>query len=174
MYRGDKVGTLTLTPVKGLVVVAERERVAGGGQRVEGNPPAVRGEDRVGGVGGVQIPSEEPLDGAVPLGRCLLGQDTFACVDTQQIVQGVAAGQVLGEQMGAGQFGEQAAGLTEREPDEGGRSGCGDVGPEMQAQQVEQARGRGGQRVVEPGEDGPHVGGDFAAGEGVEAAVAVA
>jgi len=92
-----EVGAFLAAPVEGLVVSGEREGVAQGRQRVEGDAPAGGAEEGGGGGCGVQVPGEEPLQGAVPLRRCLLGEDDLGGVDAQQVLQGVAAGCVLNE-----------------------------------------------------------------------------
>ena len=64
-------------------------------------------------------------------------------VGTQQVVEGVPAGDVLGDQVGAGQFAQQVAGVGLSYGGEAGGGGDADVGAGVDAQQPEHPRGLG-------------------------------
>ena len=77
-------------------------------------------------------------------------------VGAQQIVGGVPAGNVLGDQVRADKFAQQAASRRFSYCGEAGGGGDADVGAGMQAQQPEQLRRRGAELLVGPGEHRPH------------------
>src|SRR5439155_22869821 len=115
-----------------------------------------RRQDRVqqfvGGVGGVQVVVENPVGGVVARLRGVGGVRELARVRPQQVVQGIAARDVLGEQVGTDEFGQQRAYPLDRYRREAGRGGRGEVRPGVQPEQPEQPGRVGRQRLVRPGE----------------------
>ena len=88
-----------------------------------GSGPA-RVEQPVGGVGGVGVVVEHAGSarlGGRRLGSSVVGQ--VGGVGAEQVVQGVPAGRVLGEQVGAGQLGQQPPDLGRGAAGEAGRRG---------------------------------------------------
>jgi hypothetical protein len=120
-------------------------------------------------VGGVQVVVEDTLGVCVALlvGVGAVGQ--LGGVGAQQVVQGVPAGVVFGEQTGPHQFGQQGAGLIHGKGGEAGRGGYADAGSGVQAEQPEQPGGGWGEGLVGPGEYGLDVGGGVVPGEHVPA-----
>lgn len=57
----------------------------------------------VGGVGDLQVVVEDAVHGRLLLGGRVEGAGLFGDVGTQQVVEGVAAGHVFGDQVCAGQ-----------------------------------------------------------------------
>ena len=78
-----------------------------------------------------------PARRAVAGGLVIVNVRLFGGVGPEQVVEGVPAGAVLGEQMPAGQLGQPLAGLVRRDPGEAGRRADGDVRAGVQAQQPE-------------------------------------
>jgi hypothetical protein len=66
---------------------------------------------------------QHPADGGVALVGGVVGVGEVGGVGTEQVVEGVAAGYVFGEQGGAGQLGQQRPCLSRREPRQAGRRG---------------------------------------------------
>ncbi|MFF7979844.1 hypothetical protein ACFZDK_12030 [Streptomyces sp. NPDC007901] len=119
----------------------------------------------------MQVVVEEPADGGLPGVRVLVLQGAFGGVGAQQVVAAVPAGRALGEQMGAGQLGQQRADPGRVVARDGRRRGRGDVRARVQGQQPQQPGRAGAQRPVRPGEHRPYVPGRVRVGERVQAAV---
>jgi hypothetical protein len=83
-------------------------------------------------------------------------------------MQGVAARDVLDDQVCAAEFTQRRPYVPQRLAAEAGRRRCGDVRARVQPEQPEQAGGRGAQGVVRPGEHRSDVGGGVLAGESVQ------
>ncbi|GIF68464.1 hypothetical protein Ais01nite_64990 [Asanoa ishikariensis] len=117
------------------------------------------------GVGGVEVVVDQPALGGQPelLDRWVAGQLTG--VRPQQVVTGVPAGQVLGEQVRAGQLQEQPARGGRVDAGEAAQGRCADVRAGMDAEQAEQFGRRRAQRAVRPQEDTPEIGGGVPARE---------
>src|SRR5262249_11421087 len=101
---GQQHGTLRGEPGHGLPMVGE---VFGGDPRlggIEGERVLGRGQQPVGGVGGVQVVVKEAVGGAAALLVGIGGVGQVGGVGTQQVMEGVPAGGVLGEQAGPGQL----------------------------------------------------------------------
>ena len=64
-----------------------------------------------GGVSGVQVVVQRPADGRPPGGIAVEGAGLLGGVGAQQVMEGVTAGGVLGDQVRAGKFGQQVARL---------------------------------------------------------------
>jgi hypothetical protein len=62
-----------------------------------------------GAGGGVQVVVEHPADGGVAVGGAVGVAGLLGGVGAQQVMQGVPAGHVLGDQVRAGQLAQQAA-----------------------------------------------------------------
>lgn len=92
----------------------------------------------------------------------------------EQVVEGVPAGAVFGDEVQAGEFGQQRPGPAQGQSGEGGGGKQGEVGAGVQGEQPEQAGGLVGDLTGGPGEDGADVHGGVRAGERVEAAVGLA
>ena len=95
-------------------------------------------------------------------------------VDPQEIVQGVPAGGLLGDEVGAHQLREQGPDLGDGQTGEAGRGRSGDVRAGMQAEQPEQPRRVRRQRPVGPGEHRAYIGTEVTRAERVEKRPAVA
>jgi len=61
--------------------------------------------------GGVQVVVEHPADRGIAVGLANDVVGLLGCVGAQQVVEGVPAGEVLGDQVRAGQLAQQAAGV---------------------------------------------------------------
>jgi hypothetical protein len=145
-------------PGVGLLVVADVvRRDAVGGRRQDERVPAGLADHR-GAVPGVQVVVEVPALGGGSLGGGVVRLDQLLRVAAQQVVELVAAGRVLGEQVRLGQLGERPVRLRGRQAGETGGRGPPDVRARVQAEQPEQARGGRGQDAVRPGEGRPDVG----------------
>jgi hypothetical protein len=83
----------------------------------------------------------------------------FSGVGAQQVMEGVTARFVLGEQVGLAQFGEQAADLGQGEAGQAGGGVEGDIRARGQAEQPEHPCCLRGQLPAGPGERGPDAGG---------------
>jgi len=123
----------------------------GPGSGGEGGAGPGRGEDhrlpgRVqqagGAASGMQVVVECPAGGGVPVGLAAGVAGLLGGVGAQQIVEGVPAGDVLGQQAGAGQPGQCLAGLVCGDGGQAGGGGGGDIGSGVQAQQPEHPRRR--------------------------------
>jgi len=111
-------------PGKTVVVVGEGFRGHAGVRRRELDRCPGRTEQLGGGVRGVQVVIEEPVQRGPALIVAVMGVGLFAGVGTQQVMQGVSAGCGLGEQVCPGQLDQQAAG-PDRRP---GRPGAAPAG----------------------------------------------
>jgi len=80
--------------------------------RGEGDRLLGWGQQVAGGGGGVQVVVEDPADGGVAAGLAAGVVGLLGGVGAQQVVEGVPAGDVLGDQVGAGQLAQQGAGLV--------------------------------------------------------------
>jgi hypothetical protein len=87
------------------------------------------------------------------------------------VVEGVATGRVLAEEMGGGELGQERTRRSDGEGGECGRRRSREIGTGVQGQQPEEAGGGRRQRAGGPGEHGGDVHGGVVAGEGVETAV---
>ena len=101
-------------PGQGPVVVAERIRMRAFGCGRWGQRVGVGGEEPVGGVGGVQVVVEQPVERRPPVASGVLVVGEFTGVGAQQVVEAVAGGRGLGDEMQRGQFGQQRAGPAGR------------------------------------------------------------
>ena len=70
-------------------------------------------DQRGGGVSGTQVVVERPADRRPPGGVAVEGAGLLGGVGAQQVMEGVTAGGVLGDQVRAGQFGQQVARLRQ-------------------------------------------------------------
>src|SRR4029453_15524033 len=131
-------------------------------------------EESVGGVGGVEVVVEEAVGGGVALRVGVVGVGEVGGVGAEQVVQGVAAGGVLGDQVRAGEFGQQPARFARGLAGEAGRGGGGDVGAGVQAEQPEQPGRRWGEGGVGPGEHRADLRGGVAGVQRVEAPTGLA
>jgi len=120
--------------------------------------------------GGVQVVVEEAMHGRVPDLLAVVRLGLLGGIGAEQVVEGVAAGRLLGEQVRAGQLGQRRAGPVRLDRGEAGRGGEADVRPRVQAQQPEQPRRGGAQRAVGPREHRADVGGQVTPIEGIERA----
>ncbi len=87
--RRSQAGPLRLTPGERLIQRSEAQRLDTGRQRAQRDPAVMRGDDRGGRLGGVQVPGEDPADrgGTVRLG--LLGAGPVGRIHPEQIVEAV-------------------------------------------------------------------------------------
>jgi hypothetical protein len=121
-------------------------------------------------AGGVQVVVEEAIHGRVPDRLAVVRLGLLSGVGAEQVVEGVAAGRVLGKQVRAGQLGQRRTGLIRLDRGEAGCGGEAYVRPRVQAQQPEQPRRGGAQRAVGPGEHRSDVGGEVTPIKGIERA----
>nr|WP_232075338.1 hypothetical protein [Phytohabitans suffuscus] len=103
----------------------------------------------------------------------VVGVRLFGGVRAQQVVEGVAAGQVFGGEVGVAELGQESPCAAGGHGGEAGGGGRADVRAGMQAEQPEEPGRVGCEGVVGPGEHGADVGGAVT-GEGVEPVGAVA
>lgn len=117
---------------------------------------------------------EHALDRRAPEVVAFTDAGLFSGVSAQQVVEGITARSLFGEQVRAGQFGQQGAGMAGRDAGQVGCGGCADAGAGVQAQRPEQPGGAGAQGAVGPGEYCPDVGGGVTAVKGVQRNVGLA
>lgn len=79
------------------------------------------------------------MAGLVAFGVAVSGAGLLSGVGTQQVMDGIPAREMLGDQMGAGELGQQGAGAGLARACQAGDGGDADIGAGMQAQQPEQA-----------------------------------
>jgi hypothetical protein len=101
----------------------------------------------------LQIEGVQPFTGGEPPVVRFRGPGQLGGVDPQQVVERVAPGGVLGEQVQAGQLAQRRQGRREGAPGQRRGGVDGQVRPRVQAEQPEQAGRLGAQRAVRPGED---------------------
>jgi hypothetical protein len=89
-------------------------------------------------------------------------------------VEGIAAGGVLGDQVRAGELGQQRPHLRDRDASEAGGGAGREVGAGVEPEQPEQLRRASAEGVVGPGEHRPQVGGGVPGVELVEAVAGLA
>jgi hypothetical protein len=157
--RGNQRRMLGLEPRERLRVVGRRFRAHSlrGGRQV--NRPAPRIKVLASRVGGVQVVIQNPLNRRMADCLAVNGVGEFGRVGTQQVVAGVPAEPVLGEQAGSRQFAESGPGPPPGNPGHarGGRQRY--VRTDMNAEQAEHRRGRRAQTAVGPGQHDAHAGG---------------
>ncbi len=110
---GDKhqIGAFGFTPPQGLVVAGKGQRLAGTRRWAKRDAWSFRVKDRVGGVGGVKVPAEQPLQCSVALWGGQRGGGAFGRVDTQQVVEPVPPAARLLQEAGVRQALQQVPGL---------------------------------------------------------------
>ncbi|MDQ0936197.1 hypothetical protein QFZ49_006172 [Streptomyces turgidiscabies] len=125
----------------------------------------------VGRVRGVQIVVEHAVHGHAPDVVTVVPGDQFGGVGAQQVVEGVPAGHMFGEQVSANQLGQQDTGARQRYVGQRGDRRQGGVGAGVQPQQAEEPGGVGTERLVGPGEHRPYLARGLPAVQGVQASV---
>ena len=108
---GEQDLVLGLEPGQGLPVIGGLLGGGAGPGRGEGDRLLGWVQQAGGAGGGVQVVVEHPADGGVALGLAVGVAGLLGGVGAQQVVEGVPAGDVLGDQVRAGQLAQQAAGL---------------------------------------------------------------
>ncbi|HUZ38012.1 MAG TPA: hypothetical protein VMV17_16950, partial [Streptosporangiaceae bacterium] len=83
----------------------------------------------------MRVVVKDPVHGGVADVLAVMGAGLFGDVGTKQVVEGVPAGDVLGEQVLANQFGQRCTGLVWLDRGQAGHGGQGDVRAAVQAQQ---------------------------------------
>ena len=131
------------------------------------------GQQYVGGTGGMQVVVEHPMRCRAPVGVGLFAVGQFGGVVAKEVMEGVPARGVLGEQVRADQFGQQFASAGRRYPGQARQRRQCDIRPRMQAEKPEEAGRLSAQRPVGPGEHRPCLGGGIPAVEGVQAVVGI-
>jgi hypothetical protein len=121
-------------------------------------------------MSGVQVVVEDAMHCSVAHVLAVARVGLLGGVGTEQVVEGVPARGVLGEQVRAGQLGQRSAGPVWRDRGQARRGGAGDIGARMQAQQPEHPRRVVAQGAVGPGEHRPDVGSGITSVEGVKSA----
>jgi hypothetical protein len=161
---GRQHRTLSGEPGQGLLVVGEMFRGHPGLGCSEVDRLPARVQQPGTGVRGVQVVVKQPVDGDATLLVEVDAAGKVCGIGAQQVVEAVAAGGGLDDQVRLGQLGQQRPYLYQREAGEAGRRSSRDAGAGVQAEQPEQPRRRRGQRVIGPGEHRPYVGGRGIAG----------
>ncbi|WP_411293161.1 hypothetical protein [Streptomyces sp. CBMA156] len=101
----------------------------------------------------MQVPVEHPAQCGLALGRGFLLLGLVGGVGAQEVVELVAVGCALFDEVGADQGVQELAGATGREAGEGGRGVQSEVGARVEAEETEEACDLFRQRPVGPGED---------------------
>ena len=122
----------------------------------------------------VQVVVQDPADRGFPVGRAVVDPGLIGGVGAQQVVEGVPAGCVLGDQAVAGQFTKQAAGLGLVDRGKAGGGADADVRAGVEAQQPEHAGRISAELPVGPGEHGMDADGWITGIQDVQAAGRVA
>jgi len=128
----------------------------------------------MGGVSGVQVVVQDPVDRCVPFIVGVVDVSQFGGVGPQEVVEGEPARRPFLEQVRTAQLGQQLAYLPLWDPGQACRGEDGKVGARVQPQQPEQPGRLAAEPLVGPGEDRTGVGGWVAAGERVQPASGVA
>jgi hypothetical protein len=118
---GQDIGVFSVEPGDRGRYVRQRLGVGAGRGRIEPDLRAVRIQDQVGGVGGVQVEVDHAAQRVVPLGVAVVGVGLVGRVGAEQVVEGVPAGGAFADQVRPAQLVERAAGAGEVE---GGQPGC--------------------------------------------------
>ena len=108
---GEQDLVLGLEPGQGLPVIGGLLGSGAGPGRGEGDRLLGWVQQEGGAGGGVQVVVEHPADGLAPVGVAVGVVGLLGGVGAQQVVEGVPAGDVLGDQVRAGQLAQQAAGV---------------------------------------------------------------
>jgi hypothetical protein len=117
---------------------------------------------------------QRAVDGLMPFGLRVGPGGQIGGVGAQQVVEGVPAGCVLGDQVRVRQLVDQDPGPGRRERGEAGGCGGGDVRAGVQAEQPEHPCRSRTEILVGPGEHHPEAAGGIPGVQGVEAASFVA
>jgi hypothetical protein len=137
---GEKDLVLGLEPGHCLLVFGGPLRSGARPGRGEGDRLTHRVQQGGSPVGGVQVVVEGPADGFAPFGLGVGVTGLGGGVSPEQVVEGVPAGGVLGDQVDSGQLAQQPAGLGLACSSEAGGGWDGDVGAGVQAEQPEHPR----------------------------------
>ena len=157
--RGKQHPVFDGEPVHGLLIAGCAFRVHSGPRRPERQGLVGLGEQQGGGVRAVQVMVEDTAGRGAAVFFGVDGVREMGRVVAQQVVEGVPARDMLDEQAGLGQLGQQGARFVGRQPGEAGRGQGVGVLARVQAEQPEQPRRRRGERLVGPGQDGTHIAG---------------
>ena len=126
---GEQDVIFRLEPGQGLPVVSKVLAGDARYRRDAAGPLARRIEQDSGGMCCVQVLAEHTADGRPPGGLAVEEVSLLGGVGAQQIVAGIPAGDMLGDQVGAGQFRQQAPGQCLLEAGQAGGGRRCDVGP---------------------------------------------
>ena len=133
----DHAGAFGLGPVQGLVQGGERQRPDPRIRLAHRHPGVIRGDDPGGGVHGMQIPGQDPVQGVAPDLHRLVCLAPFGCIDPDQVVKAVAVGGGRFEEMGIYQEFQRLRRAGLRPAQQRGGGGQRDGRPLPQAEQPE-------------------------------------